>query len=647
MKKFLSFLLAAVLLLPALTSCATELHEHNFVMTQDVAPTCEEDGYKAYLCECGEQKIEKFPAIGHDFEELQSTQATCEDFGIVKKVCKNCNLDVTTTEEPLGHEWDGDPDDYVSLHTCARCGTREAFSPEDPFSEHFESGYTEELKAAAPALIEQIRTFLADGTGDGADLAKLFDDLQTQLDLLAKATDRLEIMTYLDESVSEQYSEANELLQAMNTERRELFVLAYNSAYREAVFADWEETELADFIADCERRSDPAYAALVARSDAISNEVIQHKQSDPAVAELLKELVGINNQIAVYNGYKNYYEYAYAEIYGRAYNADKIDLLIEYTDKYIIPYYNTLIAKSEELQKDPRYEQMKGIADSLEHVDLFANEKSHDVMAAFLKTMRTENTDMFAEINKLFADGRLLFGDTPAAFTADDYMDDPLIYLAQTDYYSALFTVVHEFGHYVYFVKEPTILLDYDLAETHSQGNEMMLLAFLHDYLLGEATTEEERDDYEYLYELIATENLMRFLSKAIQFESIDYFEYMLYSGKIKNNDYAAYIKENLPNAPSANYTIFVSAYTPCYYISYAVSALPAVKLYNMACEDYENAMEAYFKLFNYTDDLGKETDHDGTTYTNATYEDILNYAGIGSLFEESFYDLFRESSDN
>ncbi len=644
MKRTLSLLLALVLLLPALSSCATELHEHDFKMTQDVAPTCDTEGYKAYLCDCGEQKIEKFPALGHDFEELQSTTPTCEDFGVVKKVCKNCGLETTTTEEPLGHEWDGDPEDYVSLHTCARCGERKAFDSPDPFSERFETGYTEGMESEAQQLVENIKAFLEAADGSAEDLCGMYDDLEVQCDLLAKARDRADAITYLDESKTDEFLKIGGLLEDLFVKRRELYVLTYNSDYRDAVFADWDPEELEDYIHSCEAKSDPEYARLVARADEISNAVIQLAMNDPSVPSMLAELVGINNQIAKYNGYANYYEYAYPELYGRAYGAEQTDRYSDYVEEYVVPYYNKLLAEYEELQKNPALDRVSEKGAQLTDTDLFESEFARDAFAAYLKEMNVDGIDMFELINDLFRDGRILFGNAEAAFTAADLPDDPYVYFKHHEYYSSLFTVCHEFGHYTYFAVQPELTgLDYDLAETHSQGNEMLLLAFLREWLPAQAKTDEERADIEYMFELTRMHQELSFLKSVIRSERVDYFEYLLYTGKIKTQDYAAYIAEHFPADTSANYLIYVATYSPCYYISYSVSALPSLRLYDMACEDFDAAKEAYFKLMTYPDAIGETYELDGFLYSTATYEEILNYSGIGSPFEKSFYEPFME----
>ncbi|MBE6755627.1 MAG: hypothetical protein E7555_04125 [Ruminococcaceae bacterium] len=42
-------------------------HEHAFVVTEDVAPTCTEAGYKVSKCACGEEAREDFAPLGHKF----------------------------------------------------------------------------------------------------------------------------------------------------------------------------------------------------------------------------------------------------------------------------------------------------------------------------------------------------------------------------------------------------------------------------------------------------------------------------------------------------------------------------------------------------------------------------------------------------
>ena len=70
----------------------------------------------------------------------------------------------------------------------------------------------------------------------------------------------------------------------------------------------------------------------------------------------------------------------------------------------------------------------------------------------------------------------------------------------------------------------------------------------------------------------------------------------------------------------------------PCYYISYAISALSIAQLYPMAIDDFDAAADAYLKLFTYTDT------YVGEDYEEMTTAEILKYAGLYSFTDEKLY---------
>ena len=43
------------------------IHDY-YILEDEVAPTCEEDGYSLLACECGETTREPIPALGHDYQ---------------------------------------------------------------------------------------------------------------------------------------------------------------------------------------------------------------------------------------------------------------------------------------------------------------------------------------------------------------------------------------------------------------------------------------------------------------------------------------------------------------------------------------------------------------------------------------------------
>ena len=92
------------------------------------APTCTEDGYKAYeyCSECDYTTYEVDPATGHTEEAIPAVDATCEDTGLTAGVkCSVCGEILTAQEEvpALGHKWDAAT--CTAPKTCLVCGKTE------------------------------------------------------------------------------------------------------------------------------------------------------------------------------------------------------------------------------------------------------------------------------------------------------------------------------------------------------------------------------------------------------------------------------------------------------------------------------------------------------------------------------------------
>ena len=79
-KKILTVLLSVFSIstcLFALTACEPP-HEHSYT-TQVVSPTCTEQGYTIYTCECGETYTEELPATGTTGKNSSTDNANKKD----------------------------------------------------------------------------------------------------------------------------------------------------------------------------------------------------------------------------------------------------------------------------------------------------------------------------------------------------------------------------------------------------------------------------------------------------------------------------------------------------------------------------------------------------------------------------------------
>ena len=104
-------------------------HKHEYQVTV-TAPTCTEQGYTTYICDCSESYYDDFTdALGHDWVLVGNDVATCTELGYEYYECSRCKLTKTEVIPALGHDFSilidhkdatADEDGYDVLG-CSRC----------------------------------------------------------------------------------------------------------------------------------------------------------------------------------------------------------------------------------------------------------------------------------------------------------------------------------------------------------------------------------------------------------------------------------------------------------------------------------------------------------------------------------------------
>ena len=95
---------------------------HAWVAGAVTAPTCTEDGYTTYTCECGDtyDDIDENSAQGHSFTKYTGTEATCLEDGIKTSKCDRCDAVDTKVTPALGHT-DSNSDKICDTCQAALC----------------------------------------------------------------------------------------------------------------------------------------------------------------------------------------------------------------------------------------------------------------------------------------------------------------------------------------------------------------------------------------------------------------------------------------------------------------------------------------------------------------------------------------------
>ena len=175
-----------------------------------------------------------------------------------------------------------------------------------------------------------------------------------------------------------------------------------------------------------------------------------------------------------------------------------------------------------------------------------------------------------------------------------------------------LLVFIHEFGHYMNEIyNDNAFSQSYDLLEMHSQGNEMIYLAYLKNVLNQTALRQTET------YTMLNMLNTIVIALAVDTFEQAVYTDYYdgAYSAEIMADntitcdEYDLLFKSVIEDFGATGYLTeeywrYVVIHAPCYYVSYSVSAISVLQLYEVAkTEGFDTAKEALLSSLRGTHD--------------------------------------------
>ncbi|MBR0303418.1 MAG: dockerin type I repeat-containing protein [Clostridia bacterium] len=112
MKRVIGLILVTIFILSALPASVSAggpiaPHVHEWVVTENVAPNCTEEGYEVSICSgCGVGQTKTYAALGHQMVMNVKIAPTCTEWGGFGSICTRCGFydDVSLDEPPLGHD---------------------------------------------------------------------------------------------------------------------------------------------------------------------------------------------------------------------------------------------------------------------------------------------------------------------------------------------------------------------------------------------------------------------------------------------------------------------------------------------------------------------------------------------------------------
>lgn len=458
-------------------------------------------------------------------------------------------------------------------------------------------------------------------TADGKEAADLYDWLMAEY-AKVYTLDNLAYIDFYAHPGDETLSDACQQLDSVLNEVNDALCTALSdaldgpagSALRSYIGED-KATALVgyDEQTDRQREITERVSELTLQYNALIMEYLSYDEETEKIGALYRELVDLHNEEAQIVGYKDYADYAYEASYGRDFTPDDAAALCEAVKPYARQYFGSL------------YYNEATYADFSADTDLTERELV-GLVTQYMPRVSDDAAKAAAYMEKhglYFMDSAERVSDLGFTTTLDQY-NAPFIYLALYGDQNDIQSMFHEFGHYydAYVNPVPDLLLSVgslDIFEIHSTGMEALSTGW-----------------YEDIYGEDADLARIRFLDSAL---------YTVFSGCLFDEfQRVVYADPTLtPEQISQTFVTIARSYglrsfgkefshywmqvnhnfeSPFYYISYAVSMLASLQIYEMAENDWAAAADFYNDLvslgaFDYTycellDKVGLECFTDG-----------------------------------
>ena len=646
---------------------------------------------------------------GHELTQSSVLNATCTEYGYTNYTCSCGAKHKDNFTLPLGHEFDfsnatyNGEDDYFVMVGCIHdgCDVGLRRESEREFDEAFKYTYSEEIKASIEQHIEDLSGQIDaapryDETNPEHKNTDTYDETTqtwTHNNLALYNANKQFEETYYDKFIEdlnyvvEQYqigyvyycvydpneeweAKYNDVQKAYNdmiSTYYSLFGEVYDTYYREYFFSEedgWTEEEIEKVLILSAAYGGEEYKSINDSIDEIevnfrslSDQIVSDSSgtNGSIVPNMYGEYVNYKNQLAQLSGYENYVEYAYVNEYDRDYSPADVAHLRAYAKEYMVPIFHKINNSYQQSSAYKFNEKQKKYADALLNDSIFKSKLTSDLVGSYLKEMKIEDCDRpmdyYSNLNELFTVGNYFAGNYSGAFNYwIEAQQKSALYFGPGSY-SGAFTFIHEFGHYNNSYYNHGTSMSYDLDETHSQGNEMMFLAYLKNVI---------PEDCKKVYTTVKDDQLYNMLAISLLAMCVDEFEQAVYTNTytgalyedgISPSEYdslfATIMNEyGLTGSLNPAYWRYVVIESACYYISYSTSAMASIQLYAMAMQDLEEngnldaTREKYYKLITFTDDENNaHTDFVGDRVVDIGFADTLKFAGLYSPFEENFYE--------
>ena len=314
-----------------------------------------------------------------------------------------------------------------------------------------------------------------------------------------------------------------------------------------------------------------------------------------AAADIFLELVSVRAELASLSGAANFSEYAYSAYYSRDYSPTDAQKLWKTAKEDFAPllhkYADEVTSALQSVQADGALDLSEtAITDALCYGAARISPEVNDAAQYLLSHGLYDISD---------SDTKLSTGYTSYLYS----YNVPFIYNCPYGSHLDYVDLFHEFGHWLAGYYHPSDALygviDYDLSELQSQGMEVLFLQY-YDEFFGENA------------QLLRAETLLNLVYSVVTGAMYDEFQQKVYLEPDLTKDrllelfrevYESYGFESYDGCEYRWADIIHNFQQPLYYISYAVSAIPALELYVRSLDSPNDAADAYLRVASMSDE--------------------------------------------
>ena len=336
------------------------------------------------------------------------------------------------------------------------------------------------------------------------------------------------------------------------------------------------------------------YSGIAEAEENAGSDNEYYKMINDLCGPVFVELVQVRDDIAKWNGYDNYYEYAF-ESYGRDYEHEDIETLSEIAKDEIVPLFYEIYDTWWELPYPEHVEDFYDEQEILENLAGFICSIHPDLSEAYWYLLNNKTYDIEWSEKKASTG----YTDNLPAYRAAFIFNSPY------DNYQDYSDLVHEFGHYnaAYHDPTPAIYMTsvLDVAEIHSQALELLITHFA-DELYGEDAP------------FMTLDVIFRMLNSVLSGCMYDEFQKTVYENPDMTLEEIDDLAEELcfayamDGSGAERYDWIDVSHNfdmPCYYVSYATSAVSALDIWRKSLDGWEGAVDRYMQVTALPSDTG------------------------------------------